>query len=228
MLPSDFQKIHVRWRCSISLITLILFPPFLQLQNSYSWFSVFAFIICINHAFSKSESEDSYARHCSSLIPRYNITARSDGSSLPSLSTSYFTGGYCLQSTDPLRSYSYVQKNLRLRLRSDHYQTTAAGVYKVEGFLHISFPFGYDNAPLGLPMDGFWSENSRTLCMVGSAPWMAVDFDAVLKLKFDDLNPSIYTGVVSGSLESTSYANDVVYFDPILIFDFPASVADYS
>lgn len=68
--------------------------------------------------------------------------------------------------------------------------------------------------------------------MVGSASWeieegRAVDVDAVLKLSFVPENPDIYTGLVSGSLESTASANDPGYFDPILIFDFPIHV-DYN
>ncbi|XP_057797371.1 uncharacterized protein LOC131013311 [Salvia miltiorrhiza] len=196
--------------------------------------------ICKNHAFSKSETDDdSYSKYCSAIIPRYNITARSSDDSLPSLSTTYFIGGGSLLRIDPHHNSYYADKNLRLRLQPDFYRTTSAGVYKVQGFLYIQSPYNYDDVTtnysdgrysrrrnrasgsIKFPMNGFWSEKSRKLCMIGSTWWRGIDRDAVLKLKFaDDENPTIYTSVVSGSLESRASANDPSYFDPILIFDF--------
>lgn len=63
--------------------------------------------------------------------------------------------------------------------------------------------------------------------MVGSAPWKGFDRVAVLKLKLGVENPTIYTGVASGSLESVSSVNSQAYFDPLLIFSFP-QVSNYN
>ncbi|KAH6775640.1 hypothetical protein C2S52_013201 [Perilla frutescens var. hirtella] len=217
---------------------------------SYSWFHscsccFFLFAcICIDHGLSLSSSSETavlYTKHCSSVVPEYETTTLTNGNSLPSLSTSYFTGGDSFLRSEPGRTYYYVQKNLRLRIRPDYYQTITSGVYKVGGFLSIRFPYSSDDAPgnysyggynrrrnrgrgsIKFRMDGFWSEESRKLCMLGSASWKGIDRYGVLKLKFEDENPTIYRGVVSGSLESTvPSANDRSYFDPILIFSFPA------
>ncbi|KAH6775645.1 hypothetical protein C2S52_013206 [Perilla frutescens var. hirtella] len=79
-------------------------------------------------------------------------------------------------------------------------------------------------------MNGFWSENTRKLCIVGTASWEVesgnvINLDAVLKLNYaSESNPTLYTNVVSGILESTAVsADDAAYFEPILIFSFPAS-----
>ncbi|XP_057791162.1 uncharacterized protein LOC131008291 [Salvia miltiorrhiza] len=217
----------------------------------YSWFRSLSFFfllafICTNHAFSKSENDDFYSKHCSSVLPPYDTTSHILDDSLPFLSTPYFTGGGSLLRLEPNRTYYYVQKNLRLRLQPNCYQTTATGVYKVDGFLYIRSSYSSDdvhsnysysgynrrrnrsNGSIKFSMSGFWSEKSRKLCMIGSSLWRGVDRDAVLKLKFDDgENPTVYTGVVSGSLESTASANDPRYFAPILFFSFP-EVSNYN
>ncbi|KAL1563696.1 (E3-independent) E2 ubiquitin-conjugating enzyme [Salvia divinorum] len=205
---------------------------------SFRSFSCF-FLLASIFSFSKSENDDSYAKHCSSLLRPSHITHRSyDDDSLPSLSTPYFTDGGNLLRMEPGRRYYYRQKNLNLRLLPNYYQTTASGLYKVQGFLYIRFPYSSDhddhtnysyggynrrrnrsNGSLKFPLSGFWSKISRKLCMIGSARWRGVDRDAVLKLKFaDEENPTINSSLVSGSLEST---NDPPYFSPILIFYFP-------
>ncbi|XP_057791159.1 uncharacterized protein LOC131008289 [Salvia miltiorrhiza] len=220
---------------------------------SCSWFRYLSFFfllasICTNHAFSKSGNDDFYSKHCASVLPPYDTTSRSRSldDSLPFLSTPYFTGGGSLLRVEPNRTYYYVQKNLRLRLQPNCYQTTATGVYKVDGFLYIRSSYsdddvhsnysysGYNrrrnrsNGSIKFSMSGFWSKKSRKLCMIGSSLWKGVDRDAVLKLKFDDgENPTVYTSVVSGSLESTASANDPRYFAPILIFSFP-EVSNYN
>lgn len=123
-------------------------------------------------------------------------------------------------------------QDLRLRLLPDHYRTTVAGVYKVEGFLLFTLSYNPDDVldfrtttsgDFRFPMYGLWSEKSRKLCMVGSTSMKAIDVGAVLKLKFDDEeeNPTIHTDVVSGSFESTTSAGNLAYFDPTLIFSFP-------
>ncbi|XP_047949195.1 uncharacterized protein LOC125195033 [Salvia hispanica] len=207
------------------------------------WFRSFAcfFLLASIFTFSKSENhdDDSYAKHCSYLLPPSTITHRSyDDDFLPSLSTPYFTGGDTLLRMEPGRRYHYMQKTLRLRILPNLYKTNTSGLYKLQGFLYIRFPYSSDhdlhsnytyggyyrrrnrsNGSLKFPLTGFWSVKSRKLCMTGSVRWKGADRDAVLKLKFaGEENPSINSSVVSGSLESTS---DPPYFSPILIFNFP-------
>lgn len=147
-------------------------------------------------------------------------------------------------------TYAYARKSLKLRILYDHYETKATGVYQVQGVVVIRNPYSYEedvrrNYTYGgsyyrrsrarglikFIMKGFWSANSRKLCMVGSASYAdesmgnIINIDAVLKLKYaSETNPTLYTAVVSGSLESTiSEENDAGYFDPISMFSFPTN-----
>lgn len=130
---------------------------------------------------------------------------------------------------------------------NDHYETENPGIYQFQGILRIPNPnsdyegrrrnYTYGGSyharsrargSIRFVMEGFWSENSRKLCMVGSATYAddrdkLINFDAVLKLKFASVtNPTVYTSVVSGTLESAiSDENDARYFDPISMFSFP-------
>ncbi|KAG8364947.1 hypothetical protein BUALT_Bualt18G0051600 [Buddleja alternifolia] len=132
------------------------------------------------------------------------------------------------------------------------YQTNVNGVYKIEAVLYFRSHYRYyreartnnsydglyrhQSTPRGpgtirFSLDGFWSDISRKLCMVGSTSWQvdsgrSVNLDAVLKLNYGsdhhhNYNQTIYNSVISGSLESVSSVNDVTYFDPVLIFSFP-------
>ncbi|XP_022867453.1 uncharacterized protein LOC111387150 [Olea europaea var. sylvestris] len=68
--------------------------------------------------------------------------------------------------------------------------------------------------------------------MVGSASWQSekgkfLNLDGVLKLKFADEKSNMSTSLVSGTLESINPQNDLGYFEPISIYEFPYLI-DYT
>ncbi|KAL3636876.1 hypothetical protein CASFOL_019175 [Castilleja foliolosa] len=215
----------------------------------YTFLCLFLLIIITTNSSSTPKTTLSYADHCSSFVPESSPVARASPPFVPNLSTSYVTGEdklFLAVKPENETYYYYVGKSLELLIHSNYYKTIADGVYKVEGSLYIRSPYVYyDNQSdsgsyhrnfsvrersIRFSLTGFWSENSRKLCMVGSAVdgIKTVDLDAVLKLNFASENPNIYTGVVSGTLESTrSVVNDPGYFDPISIFHFP-ELSNYS
>ncbi|XP_073137760.1 uncharacterized protein [Henckelia pumila] len=210
---------------------------------SFSWFYC-KFLCCFlvsNLFISSVLSSPSYTDHCSSVVPESQPTRPTYQILLPQFQTTYYTGGERLVSEKPLnQSYDYLGKLLSIKLTSDSYETYAKNVYKVRGQLVIQFPYRYylrrsrsRSNSITFLLNGFWSESSRKLCMVGSASWKSkegkvINLDAVLKLSYYSLNPSMFTSVISGALESTSsFEADSGYFEPISIFDFP-SVPDYS
>ncbi|KAI3466117.1 hypothetical protein Pfo_022780 [Paulownia fortunei] len=224
--------------------------PSATMSSSWFYTSLCFFLftcICIDSSSPPTtDTTVSYTDHCSSIVPESSPTVRTYGNTVPYFLTSYFTGGDRLLGRKPWnQTYYYVGKSLKLRILPNHYETIAEGIYKVEAFLYIRSPYRYyhndrSNYSYGgsyyhrsrargsikFLLNGFWSEISRKLCMVGSASWeveggKALNLDAVLKLNYASENPTIYTGVVSGTLESTGSANDPGYFDPILIFSFP-------
>ncbi|KAI3457462.1 hypothetical protein Pfo_014125 [Paulownia fortunei] len=224
-------------------------------------FSVFT-NICISSVFfpppppptSRIYSTVSYSDHCASIVPESSPTARSYNHPIPLLVTNYYTGGDRILGRRPSETpYYYVTKSLKLQITPNYYGTNVEGIYKVEAYLYIRSPYHYyDNArrnysyggsyyhrsrahrsgSITFWLNGFWSESSRKLCMVGSASWLseegqALNVDAVLKLKFANKNPTILASFVSGVLESTNSADQFGYFDPLLIFSFPV-LPDYS
>ncbi|XP_073141935.1 uncharacterized protein [Henckelia pumila] len=223
----------------------------------FSWFYC-NFLCCFlvsNLFISSVLSSPSYTDHCSSVVPESQPTHPTYRILLPQFRTTYYTGGERLLGEKPFnQSYDYVGKLLSIKLTSDSHETNAKNVYKVRGQLLIRSPYRYYNQDRGnfsydgsyyrrrrrsrsnsitFLLNGFWSESSRKLCMVGSASWKSnegkvINLDAVLKLSYYSLNPSMFTSVISGALESTSSVKaDSVYFEPISMFAFP-SVPDYS
>ncbi|KZV23223.1 hypothetical protein F511_05062 [Dorcoceras hygrometricum] len=220
-----------------------------------SWFYKFLYFLLISNLFTSSVlSSPSYTDHCASIVPESSRTQRTYGTHvLPYFRTSYVTGGGILFGEQPLnQSYAYEGKLLSLRLTSESYETIAKNVYTVRGQLLIRSPyryfyrnsssFSYDGSyyrkrrqygsnRITFWLNGFWSESSMKLCMVGSASWKsqegtAINVDAVFKLSYISLKPSMLTSVISGTLESTDSVKGSGYFEPISMFSFP-SAPDY-
>ncbi|KAA8526833.1 hypothetical protein F0562_008938 [Nyssa sinensis] len=98
---------------------------------------------------------------------------------------------------------------------SQHFKQTLAG----------QSYYGPRISSLKFVLDGFWSESSGKLCMVGSASWHSkygnsLNLDAVLKLNYAK-NSTIATSLVSGTLESLS-SDESNYFEPISILGLPS------
>ncbi|KAG8364942.1 hypothetical protein BUALT_Bualt18G0051100 [Buddleja alternifolia] len=219
------------------------------------------FLLTIHPIFTSSSSPSlSYTDHCSSTLPATTPTIHIHTPPLPYFRTSRFSGGNKLfAEKQSNQTYYYVGKALTFRPGRSFYETNTNGVYKIEAVLYFRSPYRYyheartDNSyggsyrhrstPRGpgtirFSLNGFWSDVSRKLCMVGSASWQVedgrtVNLDAVLKLNYgsdhhhNHNNHTIYNSVISGSLESVSSVNDETYFDPILIFSFP-DVSNYN
>ncbi|XP_051135495.1 uncharacterized protein LOC127254446 [Andrographis paniculata] len=196
---------------------------------------------------SAASSIPPYSDHCSAVVPPSPPTNPTYKDDLPSLSTSYFTGGDRLLGLRNNHSFYYSGKSLSLRFRSSCHETAVSGVYKVDGLLYVRSPYAadYGNAPsnftfagsynyrrrrsrgaVRFTLTGFWSESKRTACLVGSASLKlgdggTLDFSGVVKLQFAAENPTLRTAVTSGTFQSTLPKGDPGYFDPISIFSYP-------
>ncbi|XP_057791157.1 uncharacterized protein LOC131008286 [Salvia miltiorrhiza] len=211
---------------------------------SWIYISFLSTCICTVHAFSFSNSTTvSYTDHCSSVVPQSIPNNCTYKNFIPRFITPHFTGGESLigrkAGNQPNQN---LAKSLLLEFQPKFNGTAENGIYKVEALLHImyAFPFyhipGYtgsyyettrDQEAITFLLEGFWSQISGNLCMVGSAyleleGGCCVNLDAVLKLNYAaEDNPSVYTSLISGTLHSTLFAGDLAYFDPILIYNFP-------
>ncbi|KAL8510274.1 hypothetical protein ACS0TY_017181 [Phlomoides rotata] len=226
-------------------------PSATMLSACFYFFLFASFFINSTYSASSSSSSEhiSYNDHCSSILPQSKPTAPTHFHLIPDLPEIHFTGGdRLLRRKSANYTYAYYGKSLNLRIVSDYYDTEDTGTYQVQGIVSIRRPYTYEEgvrrnytyggtyhrrsrarASIKFLMKGFWSENSRKLCMVGSASYAddstgkMINSDAVLKLKYASKNnPTVYTSIVSGTLESTiSEENDAGYFDSISIFSFP-------
>lgn len=216
-----------------------------------SWFKIFLFFffisLCKTYGFSSSKSTStiSYSDHCASIVPKSNPTVRAHNNYVISFGGGYYTGGdRLLGSKLSNQSYYYAGSYLRFRPTRNVYKTDAKGVYNLEAYLYFRSPYRYygngtsssygshyhrtgrGSGTIKFLLNGFWSEVSRKLCMVGSASWQSeegkfLDLDGVLKLKFADEKSNISTSLVSGTLESVHPQDNLGYFEPISIYDFP-------
>ncbi|KAL8046543.1 hypothetical protein ABFX02_08G184600 [Erythranthe guttata] len=154
----------------------------------------------------------SYTQHCSSVVPESTTTVRTYHDPLPfQFASFYFTGGDTFfrptnQATN--QTYSFGGRSVRLRFVQNYYETTAAGVYKVQASFLIRSPYnqyysnnisnnrarsgsGYGGSyyrkraargSVRFSLTGFWSGVSRKLCMVGSASWQVEQTRAAVDL----------------------------------------------
>ncbi|KAG5551256.1 hypothetical protein RHGRI_009621 [Rhododendron griersonianum] len=113
------------------------------------------------------------------------------------------------------------------------FETNTSGVYQIEASLIFrSSGFYYHGNhtrrnSLKFAFDGFWSQYSGKLCMVGSASWYSnggnlINLDAVLKLNYP-MNLTIFNSLITGKLESLASPNDPNYFEPVSLFEFVSS-----
>ncbi|KAG5551255.1 hypothetical protein RHGRI_009620 [Rhododendron griersonianum] len=118
-------------------------------------------------------------------------------------------------------------------LTQNIFETNTSDVYKIEASLTFLSSGSYFHGnrrrrnSLKFAFDGFWSQYSGKLCMVGSASWYSnggnlINLDAVLKRNYP-MNLTIFSSLITGKLESLASPNDPNYFEPISLFEFGSS-----
>ncbi|KAH7546005.1 hypothetical protein FEM48_Zijuj01G0155000 [Ziziphus jujuba var. spinosa] len=193
---------------------------------------------------SASDSEALYAQNCNHIVPQSSSpssTSYANGLAIESLRfrTGYFTGGDPLFKKTELSVGFSDPKSVTFRpifLR----KTVADGIYEVRANLHLRDRSVYVSLNstnrrlrmihyrgprfptrkgiLGFTLNGFWSESSGKLCMVGSGSVYftgnAKSLSVVLKLNYPR-NSSIYSSLITGTLESLNVKHNPYYFEPI-------------
>ncbi|XVF04220.1 hypothetical protein REPUB_Repub05bG0063600 [Reevesia pubescens] len=122
------------------------------------------------------------------------------------------------------------------------YRTDRDGVFKIESSLVFQSPYYVGNmpymsdislrSPLKLKLQGFWSEPSGKLCMVGRGSAYSKEGKplipiAVLKLS-NVKNFNNITSLITGTLMSMSLSNDRDYFEPVSLLMIPISGYNYT
>ena len=199
------------------------------------FFLVFTFF-SFNLLFSLA-SKSSYKEHCASIIPETTPTTKKFNSfPLSDHNTGYYIGGDSI--INIYASWNKFSLNFPPR---NTYATSHPHLFKIEGT--ISFTTTNDASYYNLHnhmgyltfmLDGFWSQSSGNVCMVGKSKGVSkkgdsLNLDVVFKLK-NVFNSSNITSLVSGSLESLSSEkdHDDHYFEPISLMMFPKANYSYS
>ncbi|GKE37351.1 cytidylate kinase [Tanacetum coccineum] len=181
-----------------------------------------------------------YSDHCNSFVPEATATDKVF-TRYPYFEpvTSHYTGGQNILDQDPPS-----QRSILFSATKNLFKTNVVHTYKIQAQLrffssniyHRPSNFTYVRTnyskvgwtyrrPLVFLLDGFWSDSTNKMCMVGSAAWFSKDgkslkLDAVLKLNFARFM-TLETSLVSGILKSLAEPHDSNYFDPISMMGFP-------
>ncbi|KAF7145825.1 hypothetical protein RHSIM_Rhsim04G0020600 [Rhododendron simsii] len=211
-------------------------------MNPSAFSFMFLFLSTVLSATSASSSTSlSYSPHCASMVPESTPTAPSS-TIFPYLRPvlSRYNGGDRILNNNSFR----FEKYFRFRPAQNISKTNTTGIYKIEASLIFEAPEYYDlrsstyggsffpsnhtsRNSLRFVLNGFWSEYSGKLCMVGSASWYPnkgnlINLDAVLNLNYDR-NLTIFSSLITGKLESLASPNDPNYFEPISLMEFGIS-----
>ncbi|XP_059664002.1 uncharacterized protein LOC132309736 [Cornus florida] len=195
-----------------SSLTIISSQRRYQLTCFNAFWLLFLFTVLSTISVSSSTTPPSYSDHCDSIVPKSTPTDP-DYTTLPHLlriPNGRYTGGdKILVNTSSDQFYFDYAKCLTFRTTRKVYKTKASGVYKIEAYLTFSQSYYHDyrsgRGPLKFLLNGFGSESSGKLCMLGSASWHtregnSLKLDAVLQLNFAK-NATIFTSLVNGTLE---------------------------
>lgn len=210
-------------------------------------------IFCLTSVSSSKIPEIPYSDHCSSDVSESTPTQRVHHSDiLPYLFTvsSYFHGGDSLWTRKSLGQLSNTSSNsLTFQpTQKSAYRTEEPGIFKLKAYLTLrpsyveddsyrysrygSYGWSYyasgnysEPRQLQFLLNGYFSESSGKLCMVGSALWYSKEgkpeyVEAVLRLTFAEKNSNISSSFVNGSLQSLSSIKDTRYFEAIKILAF--------
>ncbi|KAF5960210.1 hypothetical protein HYC85_001419 [Camellia sinensis] len=208
-------------------------------SSTYTWLPL---SITIFFSATSVSSSLSYSDHCSSLVPESTPTVV-DNPMFPlfRILRSHYTGGDGIVGNF---SYRFSQNQVFFQPSQHIFKTNTTGVYKIGAYLIFRHSSAYiyhppnsthgrshypqnshRTGPLKFSLDGFWSQSSGKLCMVGSASWYSAEgkilnLDAVLSFA---MNSTIFPSLVTGKLDSLSSPTDLNYFEPISIVAFVSS-----
>ncbi|KAF8391347.1 hypothetical protein HHK36_023651 [Tetracentron sinense] len=212
---------------------------------------LFFFLFEISKATSISsyDSRISYSDHCKETVPE---STPNDVDLAPTgflqLQNGYYTGGDKILGQNTSGFSSNFPRALSFRTISV-YKTDTKGVLKIEGSLgfrganmfsflgnssygrslhrqfHPRAPrFPVRRGGVKFRLQGFWSESSGKLCMVGSGSSYSsegnlLDLSVVFKLNYPN-SSNIFTSLVNGRLESLDKVDQSNYFEPVSILAF--------
>ncbi|PNY16479.1 hypothetical protein L195_g013200 [Trifolium pratense] len=180
-------------------------------------------------------SKPSYKDHCGSIIPETPPTIKLKSNSFPlsDKNTGDYIGGDSIINVD----VSWNKFSLYFPPRNT-YATSHPHIFKIAAT--ISFRSTIDDSHfqrgyLTFKLDGFWSQSSGNVCMVGKSKGVSkkgdsLNLDVVFKLN-NVFNSSNITSLISGSLESLSSEKGDEknhYFEPISLMMFSKANYNYS
>ncbi|RZC09012.1 uncharacterized protein LOC114416189 [Glycine soja] len=215
-----------------------------SLALSFLHITLFLFTIISLNSFSSYASQLTYTDHCASMVPNSNPN-ESKFKDFPHgrFQVGYYLGGDKIVGADTFQKLR--QKQVTLRIKSV-YETDVFGIHKVGATLLVTTASSYYRvgnftrgkrlknrkrfpSSIMFSLDGFWSEYSGKICMVGTGSGYNMQLlEVVLKL-YNVVNSSNTISTLAiGSLESLSSKNEVSYFEPISLFIFPRVDYEYS
>ncbi|XVE50258.1 hypothetical protein DITRI_Ditri01bG0147500 [Diplodiscus trichospermus] len=185
-----------------------------------------------------------YSDCCSSIVPEstpdyhYYPTYKSFGP-FREYETGYYYSGIANRILNS--NITRFLDSFLFRIRSV-YRTDRDGVFKIESSLMFQSPYYVGNmvyrqdvslsSPFNLKLQGFWSEPSGKLCMVGTGSAYSKEGKllapaAVLKLS-NVKNFNNITSLITGTLVSVSLSNDKDYFEPVSLLMIPQLGYNYT
>ncbi|XP_020223494.1 uncharacterized protein LOC109805728 [Cajanus cajan] len=210
--------------------------------------SILFFLLTISSFYlvSSFTSTPSYKDHCGSIVPESTPNGLIHNSSpFDDYYRGYFTGGdSIIDGGTSFNQYSFAFEPMHTRA------TKSSDLFKVEGsasltssisYYHVgNVSYGerlryerqrrYRRSHVNFKLDGFWSESSGKVCMVGTGNGYSkegkyLNLDVVFKLD-NVFNASNITSLVSGTLESLR--KDWSHFEPISVVIFPKANYKYT
>ncbi|XP_023519091.1 uncharacterized protein LOC111782556 isoform X1 [Cucurbita pepo subsp. pepo] len=200
-----------------------------------------------------SDTEALYDQHCNQIVPKSPLDT--DPSSFPSatsmlqLRNSYFTGGDKII-TQPRRLDSFFSRHVFVYALHAQ-KTVSPGVVKLQASLVLRGSMMYLNSfdnykhrrlrliryrgprthpwkpRVGFALEGFWSETSGKVCMVGSGTSLMnsgvlQNLNVILKLDCPT-NVTISNSLITGTLESLNHNSGPQFFEPVSILSLAES-----
>ncbi|XP_050368962.1 uncharacterized protein LOC126787071 [Argentina anserina] len=225
---------------------------FRKLKLVIIFFCVFT-TLSLNSVSSSVPKIIPYGDHCASFVPE--STLKADGIYHPHEyhhTGYYYTGGDTVSGSLSWNfSYDHQLQN-SVEFRAWSFEETAVqGLFKLRA--NLRFPKARTNYYEGnftsssrsrsrsihadpiFRLQGFWSESSQRLCMVGYGRYKnqgtSLNQPAILKL-YNLTNSTSITSLVSGTIESLIPSSDIIkdprYFDPVSILMLPLMNYQYT